>query len=202
PTGPATAPSAAPTASGKSGELVGQDGVSGAAAAGEISADVSRTDAVTANIGSRIPAAAAAAAAATTAFQETSGSFLEPPTPTSAPLVLPSLSLLAAVGTLNQLRTLTLQPVRNMLGVLCMLAGHPALRVLRLLDVEEDGAHAAERPLLPRLRTLMLALGFDPWVSGGVSEATGGSVAAKGRCMPVELAAGGGPARGCIRDIG
>ncbi|GIL93177.1 hypothetical protein Vretifemale_20576, partial [Volvox reticuliferus] len=192
----AAAASAAPWA-GES-ELVGHDSVNGTAAVGDVDVDVRYTDIVTTAICSRTSTAAAAAAA--TALQETRGSYLHPSPLTPARLELPALSLLAAVCSLPQLRTLTLQPVRNMLGVLCMLAEHPALRVLRLLDVEEDGAHAAERPLLPRLRMLVLALGNDPWVTGGVSGTMGFSVPANVRSLPVGPAGGRGPVRGCTRE--
>ncbi|EFJ45702.1 hypothetical protein VOLCADRAFT_93838, partial [Volvox carteri f. nagariensis] len=90
---------------------------------------------------------------------------------TSMAAAATSLRFVAACCRLRQLRSLTLQPVRNLLCALRLLAGHPTLRVLCLLCVEEDGAHATDRPLLPRLRALVLALGGngggDPWVSRG-----------------------------------
>ncbi|KAG2431889.1 hypothetical protein HXX76_009382 [Chlamydomonas incerta] len=92
------------------------------------------------------------------------------PMPLSLP---PFFTALQALG--HCLTTLTLQPVRNMLRPLAAALGSssstggssssnsssgcPALRLLRLHDVEEDGRSAAERPLLPRLGDLMLAFG-------------------------------------------
>ncbi|KXZ46274.1 hypothetical protein GPECTOR_45g144 [Gonium pectorale] len=87
-------------------------------------------------------------------------------------------AFVTALASLRALRSLTLQPLHNGLGSLArVLSGQPlaALRVLRLLDVEEDGRSAAERPLLPRLCELMLALGGGAACGGdGDGVAVGG----------------------------
>lgn len=86
------------------------------------------------------------------------------------------LAFVACLAQLPALRVLCLQPLYDMLGALCMLGGHPVLRVLRLEGVVEEGERGDERPLRGRLVQLMLALGGGGCGVGKVAEGGSGGV--------------------------
>ncbi len=86
------------------------------------------------------------------------------------------LAFVACLAQLPALRVLCLQPLYDMLGALCMLGGHPALRVLRLEGVVEEGERGDERPLRGRLVQLMLALGGGACGVGRLAEGGSGGV--------------------------